>query len=233
MEWEAIADRLAEFIENLLSELNQDIIDTAEENPDTVFELDQSVIDQIEVMAQEAEADIQELAIEDFPDDTGESVDFDDESRKVIFFYLLKVLTDGISAIHSATVTRQVLAGERTVLQQAALARSFLRIRNAARTESSSTFALKHQQIAIASDFGFYVYNTSEDEAVRSEHNARNQRVFAYGQERTVDDIPGLANNCRCFATPVTVEEALTFPFFYPEDRPQVSAKKTLKAKTC
>jgi len=231
MEWEQIAEVLAELVQGFLNDLNQDIIDFANSNPGEEFEIPQDMLDQIREAAEQADIDLSQAAFDDFPEDVDEDTEFTRTSPDTIEFFLTKNLIEGAAAIIGATVAVQILQTDRAEAQSSALERALARITNAARSESSSSFALKHQELAIESDFNYYRYNTSEDDVVRTDHVSRNQRVFRYGAERVADDVPGLANNCRCFAEPLTLEEALAGTFFYSDDRPDDTQASAMKHK--
>ncbi len=227
MPWDDIAEALAQHLRSLF-ERNEDAIrQNARDNPDTPLEL--SVEDFSEAMdaATVAVRDIDRAVIDDFITQTATIVDdfdFTDNADEIMRFYTQKNITEGIQRIHSAEIFKQVFEEDRPAAVSKALEQTFSLIDNFAASESSSSFALKHQALAIANDFRYYTYHTSEDEVVRGSHSARNGRAFAYGQERIVDDVPGLAARCRCFASPITFEEALEATFFYPEDKPSVQA---------
>lgn len=228
MPWDAAAQLIAEFARSLLISINGDVIESAESNPDSEFELTNEQESEIAEIVDEFESALNQAVIDDLPAEIEEDFEFDSGvlfgSAAITTFFLRKQIADGIRRIHAATIARQILASDREAAQETALQRSLDTITNAAAAESSSAFSLKHQQAAIESGFTYFRYNTSEDDVVRPEHNRRNNMVFRYGAERTVDDVPGLANNCRCFAEPLTLEEALQGTFFYTEDRPENQA---------
>jgi len=232
MPWDEIARRLSELGVEMLESIFDLVIQNAEQDPANEFIISEELEQQIVDAAEDAELELNAEAVSDFQENAADDFEFDSTSAIIVFFFK-KQIADGIRRIHAATIARQILEDDREEQQQAALDRSLRMITTAAEAEASSAFALKHQQLAIESDFVYYRYHTSEDDVVRPEHNARNQRIFRYGAERIVDDIPGLAINCRCFAEPIDIEEALQSTFFYPEDRPenQAMAQSDMKRK--
>lgn len=232
MPWDEIARRLADLGVEMLESIFDLVIQNAEVNEADEFVISEELEQQILDAAEDADIELNAETISDFPEEAPADFEFSSTSAIIVFF-LRKQIADGIRRIHASTIARQILDEDREEQQQNALQRSLDLIRTTAEAEASSAFALKHQQIAIESDFVYFRYHTSEDDVVRPEHNARNQRVFRYGAERIVDDVPGLAINCRCFAEPLTFEEALQGTFFYPEDRPenQALAKTDMKRK--
>lgn len=219
MPWDEIAKRLSAIISEMLDDIYQDIIDNAEENPDDVLELSDDEVSLVEDAVSEAIADLSEEVISDFPQEVSEEFEFGLEEGAFLFF-ILKQLTDGINSVHGASVAHQILPADRAEAASLALERAKGRILSAADSESSASFALKHEELAIDSGFTYFRYHTSEDDVVRPEHVRRNQMVFRYGSERVADDVPGLANACRCFAEPLELDEAVSGTFFYPEDSP-------------
>lgn len=230
MPWEDIAEVLTRLGSDLLSGLFDDIIANAEQNPEQELELTADQLQAIDEAAEQADIDLTEVAVEEFPEDVSSATEAGiTSSAAIISFFLRKQIVEGIAAIHSSTVATQIDNDERSAAQQASLDRALNNISNASTAESSSSFAIKHRDIAIDSDFSYYRYLTSDDDVVRPEHRERDDKIFIYGEERTVDDVPGLANNCRCVAEPLTLEEVLQGEFFYSDQRPTETQAKIMK----
>jgi len=183
---------LEELTRGLLESHIQDIIDQADNDVENQFIIPEEEIQNLFDEIDQAENDLDEAVVEFFEDQTeieGSVLPEDTESNGLLKFFIAKALIEGVARIHSASVARQILDSDRNEVRDSAIARSLDLITAAAESESSSSFALKHQALAIESGFEYYIYNTSEDDVVRESHNGRNQMAFRYGSERTVDDV--------------------------------------------
>jgi len=226
--WDDISQLLIDVLEEIVTRNTPAILSNAESNPDSVFIFSDDDFADALGAATTATADIERAVLVDMENRAPVPVsptNFTDNSDEVLRFYVQKSLTESAARLHSSVVFRQVFEDDRPAAIDRAIEQTRNLLTATVEAEVSSSFAVKHQALAIENDFEYYRYNTSEDNVVRDDHNSRNQRVFIYGKERVVDDIPGLANRCRCFATPLTEEEALAGNFFYPDDRPNIQAQ--------
>ncbi len=221
LKWEKQAKRVADFANAILDKYKDDIANHANNNAESPFKIPKKDIDALKAEIDEANEVIRQSAIDTSKGDKSTGTKKDKKKfDKITKFFILKNLTDGVNRIHGAAVARQIMDDDRDEAVDAAFDRSKAFISSVADAEAGSSYTLFHQSIAVESGFRYFVYYTSLDDVVRDKHNKRHGKAFKYGAERVVDDVPGLANHCRCFAIEITDEEAKDYTFFYPEDAP-------------
>lgn len=226
-------------IVDAINGFSDDVISNAESSPDEPLELDdevlQSVIDEgIEQnkALREATLEATQLLVDGATDEQAE--DIETNAGLIIAFFVAKSLKEAINRIHAATVMRQMMPDERKETISKAIEISITNAESVAENEIGMSAAEYSESDATENGYSYFVYKTAEDESVRDKHKSRNNKIFRYGSQRVIDDVPRAAFRCRCDDYPLTDEEVLERlgDFFYPEDAPTgIGSMKKLEIK--
>lgn len=102
--------------------------------------------------------------------------------------------------IEKLSNTSQISKEEITGLQKWANNRNELWARN----ETGNLYSNQLKDLWLENEIDEYIWRTSEDDAVRPEHEARANRVYRISDG---DELPGEGYGCRCWAEPVKATE--------------------------
>lgn len=222
---------ISDQISALIDKYEADIIANARSNPASVFKIPQSeiddILDSVVAIGDDAvltiETELSSFGSAPNVSNSGEAKDYNDNVTK---FYVQKSLDDAVNSIHSSTIARQIDDKDRQEAINKSTDNAKKRSKSTILAEVGATYALLNDKISIDSNQIYYEYLTSEDDVVRNQHDLRNKKLFVRGLQRSVDDVPQLANSCRCSERRITEDEAKerAGDFFYPSDAPRVTA---------
>lgn len=228
-----------EDIANIILDQAQSILDELESAIDSyngsayVFNIEQEFTDEIGSIVeliQEQTTAVRQSVLEKLQDEFGE--DWTDANAELIEsdqseateFFIVRALQESAEQIQKTNIARQIVSDEErdeTREKDAVSATTLLGVVALAEVFMSS--AIFSREIALENGRSYFRYDTIGDELVRGEHASRDGKIFVYGRERVIDDIPRAAFRCRCNDFPLTLDEVLELEpsdFFYPEDYP-------------